>query len=87
MRITTAARPHSEDIDHRQRRYAISMLIRTLCFILAVVTMGHWVMWVFLVGAVFLPYIAVVIANGGAAPDPDGPENGVFTSDVRQLED
>ena len=75
VRITSAARPRSEDIRGRERRYLISMGIRTVCFILAVVTMGHWVMWVFLAGAVFLPYVAVVAANGGASPDPGGPES------------
>jgi len=71
VRITSAQRPHSEDIGGRQRRYLISMGIRTVCFILAVVSIGHWFMWVFLVGAVFLPYIAVVMANAGAHTDPD----------------
>ncbi len=74
VRITSAARPHSQDIRGRERRYLISMGIRTLCFVLAVVFMDHWVMWLFLVGAVFLPYVAVVIANAGAAPDPAGPD-------------
>lgn len=74
LRITSARRPRSEDIRGRERRYLISMGIRTLCFILAVVFMGHWVMWVFLVGAVFLPYIAVVVANSGAGPDPGASE-------------
>ena len=50
------------------------MTIRTACFILAVVCMGHWFMWVFLVASFVLPYVAVVIANGGAAPDPGGPD-------------
>jgi hypothetical protein len=70
LRITSASRPRSEDIRGRERRYLISMGIRTLCFILSVLSMGHWFMWAFLVGAVFLPYFAVVIANGGASPDP-----------------
>lgn len=74
VRITSAARPHSEDLRHRERRYIVSMTIRTVCFLLSVFTMGHWVMWVFLAGAVFLPYVAVVLANGGASPDPGGPD-------------
>jgi len=37
VRITSAQRPRSEDINGRQRRYLISMGIRTACFILAVV--------------------------------------------------
>ena len=71
VRITSAQRPRSEDIGGRQKRYLISMAIRTACFILAVVSIGHWFMWVFLIGAVFLPYIAVVMANAGANTDPD----------------
>jgi hypothetical protein len=74
LRITTASRPRSEDIRGRERRYIISMAVRTACFVLAVVFMGHWVMWLFLVGAVFLPYVAVVMANAGVAADPGGSE-------------
>jgi hypothetical protein len=74
FRITSATRGHSDDIGTRQRRYVISMSIRTICFLLAVVSMGHWFSWVFLAASFVLPYIAVVVANGGAAPDPGGPE-------------
>ncbi len=31
-------------------------------------------MWVFLVASFFLPYVAVVMANAGASPDPGGPD-------------
>ncbi len=86
MRITSAARPHSEDIGGRQRRYLISMAIRTLCFLATVASMGHWFMWVFLAGAVFLPYVAVVVANGGSAPDPEGSPFR-YDPDVRALTD
>lgn len=61
----------SEDIDDRQRRYLISMGIRTLCLVLAVVLWGriHWTLMGFLlVGAIILPYISVVFANGGRRP-------------------
>jgi hypothetical protein len=74
VRITTATRSHSDDIGARQRRYIISMSIRTACFLLAVITMGHWFSWVFLAASFILPYVAVVIANGGASPDPGGPD-------------
>jgi Protein of unknown function (DUF3099) len=70
IRITTATRSHSDDISARQRRYVISMTIRTICFLLAVVSMGHWFMWVFLVASFILPYIAVVMANAGSSADP-----------------
>lgn len=74
VRITTATRSRSDDIAARQRRYVISMSIRTVCFVLAVVTMGHWYMWGFLVASFVLPYIAVVMANAGSSADPGGPE-------------
>jgi Flp pilus assembly protein TadB len=86
LRITTASRPRSEDIRGRERRYIISMGIRTLCFVLAVVFMGHWVMWVFLVGAVFLPYVAVVMANAGVAADPGGSDF-EYRPDLRAISD
>jgi hypothetical protein len=73
-RITSASRPRSEDIRGRERRYLISMGIRTLCFILGVLFVGHWIMWVFLGASIFLPYVAVVIANAGANTDPGASE-------------
>jgi hypothetical protein len=68
--ITSASRPRSEELRGREVRYVISMGIRTLCFLLALVFREHWVVWVFLAAAVFLPYVAVVIANAGATYDP-----------------
>lgn len=68
--ITSASRPHSQELRGREIRYVVSMGVRTLCFLLALVFRTHWVVWVFIAAAVFLPYVAVVIANAGAAPDP-----------------
>ena len=64
-RITEARESHTSERDLRIRKYTISMTVRMLCFILAFFFEG-WVRWVLLAGAVILPYIAVVIANGGA---------------------
>lgn len=48
------------------RKYFIMMSVRTLCFLLTVlVTPYSWYTWVFAIGAVFLPYVAVVLANVG----------------------
>ena len=74
IRITTAPRSRQQDIAARQRRYLISMTIRTLCFVLAIVSIGHWWLWVFVAASFFLPTIAVVVANSESAPDPGGPE-------------
>lgn len=65
----------SEDIGYRERRYLITMGIRALCFVLSVVfavtLSGPWraLAVVALAGAVVLPYIAVIFANGGREPD------------------
>ena len=62
----------SEDIAYRQRRYLIMMGIRTVCFVIAVVLfVNHagWLTAIPVVGAIFLPYLAVVMANGGREPD------------------
>jgi len=39
------------------------MVIRVICIILAVAIPVSWLTFVFVAGAVFLPYFAVVIAN------------------------
>lgn len=62
--VTGARRSVSEDVSSRTKRYLISMGIRTVCLPLAVFTDG-WVRWVFVAGAVLLPYFAVIIANAG----------------------
>jgi hypothetical protein len=74
VRITDAQGSLSEDIESRRRRYLISMTIRVVCFVSAGFAHG-WLRWVFVAGAVFIPYFAVVIANAGrnlraAAPLP-----------------
>ena len=40
------------------------MAVRTACVVLAVLTDGPW-RWVFVAGAIGLPYVAVVLANAG----------------------
>jgi len=62
--ITSAPKALSADQASRQKRYFISMMIRTACFILTVILPSPY-RWVALLGAVALPYFAVVIANAG----------------------
>ena len=62
--ITTAQSGLSLDQAARQRRYFISMMIRTVCFILTVLLPSPY-RWVALAGALTLPYIAVIAANAG----------------------
>jgi Flp pilus assembly protein TadB len=89
IRITTASAGARADIDSRQKRYVITMGIRTLCFVavagLAISHLGPgWLPWVFVVGAVVLPYIAVVMANA-ANTKSDGFELRDGSSHERQL--
>lgn len=70
--ISGARKSVTEDVSGRQRRYLISMGVRTACFVLAVVVSGP-LRWVFLVGAVILPYLSVVFANAGREPAGDPP--------------
>ena len=50
----------------RSRRYLITMGVRIACFILMVAVQPYgWYTWIFAVGAVVLPYVAVVTANVG----------------------
>ena len=61
-----------DDQGQRMRRYLLSMGIRTLCFVLAVIALAglHWTLvgWTLVVAAVILPYIAVVMANATRSP-------------------
>jgi hypothetical protein len=89
IRITTASAGAGADIASRQKRYVITMGIRTLCVlaiaILAITHLGpDWLPWVFLGGAVFLPYVAVVMANA-AGTKSDGFELMDGPSQEREL--
>lgn len=62
----------TDDIRARTRKYAISMAVRTACFLGAIVTEGP-LRWILFCGALVLPYVAVVVANGGREPGRDNP--------------
>ncbi|WP_084263399.1 DUF3099 domain-containing protein [Actinomadura formosensis] len=70
--VTDAPRPMSEDIGYRQRRYLMSMGVRTACFVGAVVAAvagaPWWLAVLMVVAAALLPYVAVIFANGGREP-------------------
>jgi hypothetical protein len=66
--ITSTRASLGDDIDRRARRYALQMGLRTVCFLGAVFTWGRVpgpVSVALLVGAIVLPYVAVVLANAG----------------------
>jgi hypothetical protein len=62
----------SEDIRYRQNRYLLMMAIRAVCFGITVIMFVNHLGWIALLpaaGAIIIPYIAVVFANGGREPE------------------
>jgi hypothetical protein len=75
FRITGARASLQDDVRVRQRRYVISMSVRTVSVILAASLWNverHVAIVALVLGAV-LPYIAVVIANAGRENAPSLP--------------
>lgn len=75
FRITGARQGLADDVRSRQRRYVISMSVRTVSVILAAVlwNVERYVAIVALALGVLLPYVAVVIANAGRENTPSLP--------------
>ncbi|MFI2349296.1 DUF3099 domain-containing protein [Streptomyces sp. NPDC019443] len=81
FRITGARQGLADDVRGRQRRYVISMSVRTVAVILAAVLWNverHVAVVALVLGGV-LPYIAVVIANAGRENPPSLPSTFVPT--------
>ncbi|WP_031072450.1 DUF3099 domain-containing protein [Streptomyces sp. NRRL S-118] len=81
FRITGARQGLADDVRGRQRRYVISMSVRTLAVIAAATLWNverHVAIVALVLGAV-LPYIAVVIANAGRETAPPPPSSFTVT--------
>ncbi|MFD0370659.1 DUF3099 domain-containing protein [Streptomyces sp. NPDC059071] len=81
FRITGARQGLADDVRGRQRRYVVSMSIRTLSVIAAASLWNverHVAIVALVLGAV-LPYIAVVIANAGRESAPSLPSTFIPT--------
>lgn len=87
FRITGARQGLEEDVRGRQRRYVASMLVRTLAVVLTVVLwdVSRPLAVVTLVVGAVLPYVAVVIANGGRENAPSPPTAMLGGGGRRQL--
>lgn len=59
---------YSPEDERRNRfiQYTVAMIIRVICIFLAVAIDG-WLRWLFIAGAVLLPYFAVVAANAAGS--------------------
>lgn len=76
VQITGVPMSRAEEQAGRQRRYLLSMSLRTICFIGAIVVGNNWLRYVLLAGALLLPYVAVVMANAVVTQLPgSGPES------------
>ncbi|MFE3653190.1 MULTISPECIES: DUF3099 domain-containing protein [unclassified Streptomyces] len=84
FRITGARQGLTEDVRGRQRRYVISMAVRTVAVVLTAVlwNIERPIAIATLVIGLGLPYIAVVIANAGRENVPSLPST--FVKPVRQ---
>lgn len=81
--ITGAQVSLVEDQRARTRRYLVSMAIRTVCFVGAIIATG-WLRWLLVAGAVLLPYVAVIMANAGRKKAPKA-EPMIVLNDQRQI--
>ena len=90
VNVITEARPgHTVDVNARERRYLITMAIRTAAFIGMVFMPPVWG-GSLLVLALVLPWIAVMLANNQDirapelqhSPEPDGSRPALTSSEV-----
>ena len=68
--VTSAPVGHSVEQGQRMRLYLISMSIRVITFLLAII-ISHPIRWFLILLAVLLPYIAVVKANTASGASSD----------------
>ncbi|MEY4418041.1 MAG: hypothetical protein RIQ88_479 [Actinomycetota bacterium] len=52
-------------------KYTIAMIVRVICIVLAVLLPLGWFTVIFGIGAIFLPYFAVIVANTASANQTD----------------
>lgn len=80
--ITSAQDALSFEQRGRARRYFISMMVRTGCFI-ATIFLPSPYRWFALGGALLLPYVAVVFANAGRENSTE--MNAIIFEEKRQI--
>ena len=82
--ITDARGSASGELSRRVRRYTIAMAFRMACF-LSMVFVEGWLRWTLLAFAVFLPYVAVVLANQADERTTENEVEHGAPEDARQL--
>ena len=75
--VTTAAKSPRDERRERERRYLLTMGLRVLCFIAAIVLFAvgpRWAGLVAVAGSLVLPWVAVVAANAAPKRSSGTPE-------------
>jgi hypothetical protein len=68
--ITTLPRSPEDDRHSRMVKYSVMMAIRVVCIALCLFVQGWWLL-VCAIGAIALPYVAVVVANSVRRPSTE----------------
>lgn len=63
--VTTAPVSPRDERRQRERRYLITMAVRVVAFVVAIVFATGWIRVVAVILALLLPWVAVVLANAG----------------------
>jgi hypothetical protein len=82
--VTTAARSPAEERRERERRYLLTMGLRVLCFIAAIVLFAvgpRWAGFLAALGSLVLPWVAVVAANAGPNRDKGASAPSLYTGE------
>jgi Flp pilus assembly protein TadB len=68
--VTTAPVSPRDERRQRERRYLITMAVRVVAFIVAIVFATGWIRVIAVILALVLPWVAVVFANAGPKKSP-----------------
>ena len=84
--VTTAAKSPVEERRARERRYLVTMGLRVVCFIAAIVLFTAGLRWegaIAAAGSLVLPWVAVVAAN--ATPRRTAGQPQIYDRETREL--
>jgi len=85
--VTTAPTSPREEQQRRQRRYLVTMGIRVVCFVLAIVLVAldlRWEAGIAVAASLVLPWIAVIAANAGPSRTSGTPS--LYREQQREIE-
>jgi Flp pilus assembly protein TadB len=82
--VTTAPISPADERRGRERRYLITMGVRVVAFIVAIVFATGWIRVIAVALALVLPWVAVVVANAG--PSRRAPETPSLYAGERKRE-